>query len=73
MKHGGEYRGGLISAPAFVGWVKDAYRGWNAANSDDDRQKVKAYMLWRFGLDVPTCVLPMGEIPVTTILMSKQP
>ena len=67
-----DYRGGLVSAPAWVGWIKDAYRGWNAAYSHNDRENVKQYLLWRFGLDVPTCVLPMGEQPVTTTLMSKQ-
>lgn len=58
-----DYKGGLVSSPKWVGWVR-LTRGWEANCSSDDVSEVKRVLLYRHGLSTPTCVLPMGQRPV---------
>jgi hypothetical protein len=54
---------GLVSAPAWVGWVRrrDNHR-WESAGSDDDADALRRRLLAHFGPDA-FVILPRGERP----------
>lgn len=60
----------LVSAPKWVGWIK-LDRGWEAAYSHDDRDEVRRLLLDRYGVEVPSCVLRMGERPAPIVVRRR--
>ena len=55
------YRGGLVKAPAWVGWMR-AGLAWEAACSSDDKRECRELLETRCK-EFETVILPMGVHP----------
>ncbi len=61
---------GLVSSPAWVGWLHNDHV-WSAQFAHDDRATVKWNMLFRYGKGATTCVLEVSGDRPTPVEVPK--